>query len=129
MPPLALVLAVGSLAMAMNADLAGSAWRPSHLSSTDLPADNRIVMKFDGGQLTGYGGCNRFFSAYSVSGETIRIGPLASTRKGCPATMDLEASFFAALRAAKTFQHASDRLVLFDAKGGELAQFVQVDDA
>ncbi|MGH6864904.1 MAG: META domain-containing protein [Methyloceanibacter sp.] len=32
-------------------------------------------------------------------GTAIQIGPLASTRKGCLATMTLEMAFFAALRS------------------------------
>src|ERR1700730_1586967 len=98
MPLLTLVLAVGSVGIAMSTDLAGSEWRPSHVSSSDLPLQTKIFIQFKAdGQLTGYGGCNRFFAPYTTSGNTIEIGLLASTRKGCPGTLDLEIAFFTAL--------------------------------
>ncbi len=123
----------------MNADLAGSVWRPTELrgeplvgeSSAALPAETqagvaRMLVEFKpDGQIGGNGGCNRFFGGYTISGDAISIGPLASTRKGCPGLMQLEVSFFATLQAAKSFAADETKLVLFSAAGFKLAEFVR----
>src|SRR6185437_16949339 len=99
-----LVLAVGTAGMTMGVDLAGSEWRPSFMSAMDLPAGVTMQVAFGpDGKIRGTGGCNRFFGGYRVSGAHIRIGPLASTRKGCPGLLKLETAFFATLEAATSF--------------------------
>ena len=77
------------------------------------------------GQISGNGGCNRFFGGYTIAGNAISIGPLASTRKGCPGLMQLEVSFFATLQSAKTFAADETKLVLFSAAGFKLAEFAR----
>jgi heat shock protein HslJ len=123
-----LVLAVGTAGMTMGVDLAGSEWRPSFISASELPAGNHMAVQFNpDGKITGNGGCNHFFGAYTISGNHIRIGPLASTRKGCPGLLLAETAFFATLQAAKNFEQDGTTLVLFDAAGTKLAQFVRVE--
>ena len=78
-------------------------------------------------RITGNGGCNRFFGGYAISGNHIKIGPLASTRKGCPGLIKLEATFFATLQAASSFEQTDTTLILFDAAGNTLAQFVRAE--
>ena len=121
-----LVLAVGTAGLTMGADLAGSEWRPSFMSATELPAGIKMQVEFQpDGRITGSGGCNRFFGGYTISGNHIKIGPLASTRKGCPGLIKVEATFFATLQAASSFAQTDTTLILFDASGGRLAQFVR----
>jgi putative lipoprotein len=79
------------------------------------------------GKISGFGGCNQFFGAYSVSDNHIKIGPIASTRKGCPGIIGVEATFFAMLEAAQSFVQEGETLVLFDAAGAKLAQFDRAD--
>jgi len=82
---LGLVLAVGTAGMTMSTDLAGSEWRPSFMSSAEIPSGIHMVVRFNPeGEISGSGGCNHFFGGYTISGNHIKIGPLASTRKGCP---------------------------------------------
>ncbi len=126
---LGLVLAVGTAGMTMGTDLAGSEWRPSFMIASDLPAGTHMLVHFNpDGKVTGSGGCNRFFGSYSTSGNTIKIGPLASTRKGCPGLLEAETAFFATLEAAKSFTQDGDSLVLYDATGTKLAQFVRTEE-
>jgi heat shock protein HslJ len=124
-----LVLAVGTVGMTLGADLAGSHWRPSFISASELPAGIHMQLEFGpDGKITGTGGCNRFFGGYAVSGNSIKIGPLASTRKGCPGIIGAEAAFLATLEAATRFQQDKTTLVLFDAGGLKLAEFVRAED-
>jgi heat shock protein HslJ len=121
---LGLVFVIGTSGMTAGADLAGSTWRPSFMSASELPAGHHMLVEFKpGGEISGNGGCNHFFGPYTISGNAIRIGPLASTRKGCPGLIRVEAAFFAALEAANTFRQDGATLVLFDAAGTELARF------
>jgi heat shock protein HslJ len=123
---LGLVLALGTTGMAMSADLSGSEWRPSFMSASELPGEAHMLVHFNpDGRITGNGGCNQFFGSYTISGDTIRIGPLVSTRKGCPGLLEAETAFFATLEAAKSFAQDGDSLVLFDAAGTKLAQFTR----
>jgi heat shock protein HslJ len=123
-----LAVASGTDGVTAGADLAGSEWLPNFMSESDLPAGNHISVEFKpGGEISGNGGCNRFFGGYTIAGNTIKIGPIASTRKGCPGILRLETAFFATLEAAKTFQRDGSTLVLFGAGGIKLAQFDQAD--
>jgi heat shock protein HslJ len=129
MPLLGLVLAVGTAGMTMGVDLSGSKWNPSFMTRAEIPSGVRMVVQFDPeGRITGYGGCNRFFGGYTISGDHIKIGPLGSTRKGCPGLTQLETSFFATLEAAKSFEQDETTLTLFDAAGERLAQFVRAEE-
>ena len=128
MPLLALVLAINSIGAGMSMDLTGSEWRPSYIHSHAVPAEERIYVAFKpDGQVVGSGGCNRFFGGYTVDGNAIRIGPIASTKKGCPGKYKLETSFLAALQTAKTFDWDGSKLVLFGESGQALAQLIQAD--
>jgi heat shock protein HslJ len=122
-----LALAAGSAGVALAADLLGGDWRPSFLAETDLPAGIQMTVHFGpDGKITGSGGCNQFFGAYAISGNTINIGPIASTRKGCPGIIGGEAAFFAPLEIAKSFTQEGGTLVLFDATGAKIAEFDRV---
>ena len=60
---------------------------------------------------------------YTIDGDSITIGPLASTRKACSsdeAEQKQEASYLAALEVAKTFAVTGNRLDLFR-EGGTFA--------
>jgi heat shock protein HslJ len=126
MPLLGLVLAVGTAGMTMGVDLSGSKWHPSFMTKSEIPSGVHMSVQFGpDGSITGYGGCNRFFGGYTIDGNHIKIGPLGSTRKGCPGLTQLETSFFATLEAAKSFAQDDGTLTLFDAAGDKLAQFVR----
>jgi heat shock protein HslJ len=128
MPLLGLVLAVGTAGMTMSVDLSGSKWQPSFMTASAIPSGVHMTVQFGpGGRITGYGGCNRFFGGYTISGDQISIGPLGSTRKGCPGITQIETSFFRTLQAAKSFTQNDTTLTLFDAAGDKLAQFVRAE--
>ena len=128
-PLLTMALSLGWMGIAMSADLAGGHWRPSTITTESLAPETPIYVAFsDDGKVTGFGGCNRFFGGYTVSGNSIKIGPLASTRKGCPDTLNLEVEFFKALQEAETFQQTDEALVLFGPDGAKLAELVHTDN-
>jgi heat shock protein HslJ len=100
------------------ASLDGSAWNVlgynngkqavvSTLQGTEL------TMGFLEGRVSGNAGCNTYNAPYTVDGDKITIGPLATTRKMCadPAgVMDQEAQFLSALQTAATWKIDGDQL-------------------
>lgn len=71
------------------------------------------------GSITGSTGCNTFSGQYSLQGEAIEIGPLASTRKACGSeeASTQEAGYVAALESAVKIDQVGDGLTLLNAKG------------
>ena len=78
-------------------------------------------LELEGGRVSGTGGCNRLTGTYETSGDTLRFGPLATTRMACEeAVMRRETAFLAALAATTRFEVAGSHLVLFDADRASL---------
>ncbi len=73
-----------------------------------------------GGRIAGFAGCNTFSGLYTVSGETIKFGPLISTKMFCPA-MAIEDNLFRALGQTDNFLTVEDQLFLY--KGNVLQGF------
>lgn len=65
------------------------------------------------GNVFGDSGCNRFTGGYTVHGDRIEIGPLASTLMACPQKqMDAEAVFLKALQASTSYSATATTLKL-----------------
>ncbi len=81
-----------------------------------------LTADFDGTRISGNGGCNSFSGPYSVSGQTIEIGPLASTMMACTddALNTQEQHYLAALQLATSYRITGDRLDLLR-DGGTIA--------
>ena len=62
---------------------------------------------------SGYSGCNRFSGAYTMNGDSLRFGPLVTTRMACEGSLSLEQQYLAALGTVNRFQVTTDSLVLF----------------
>lgn len=82
-----------------------------------------LRLRADSARVEGSTGCNTFFGPYARgSGDALRFGPLASTRRACadaePAAQ--EARFVAALEATRRHALRGDTLVLLDDAGPRL---------
>ena len=72
------------------------------------------------GKLAGFSGCNNYHAAYEVDGETISIGPAATTRKMCAEpqnVMEDELGYLLALERVATFEIKDDKLTMYDEEG------------
>ena len=99
------------------ADLADVEWflRATDLD-TGLPAELEATLIFDGTQVGGSAGCNRYSGSVAegpLPGELSLAGPLAVTMMACqePANR-LEALYLAALQATRGYSFLGGRLVL-----------------
>jgi len=70
-------------------------------------ADSNITLQLEeGGQLSGFAGCNEYNAAYEFDARTISIGPIASTMMACnePAgVMEQEAAYLQALENSQLY--------------------------
>ncbi|MFW2404418.1 MAG: YbaY family lipoprotein [Gammaproteobacteria bacterium] len=90
------------------------------------PEDARLTLAAESGQAAGYTGCNRFSGSLEVDGDRLTLGPLASTRRACIDTMELETAFLAALARVDRYQIIEQELRLY--AGPDIAaSFVAVD--
>jgi heat shock protein HslJ len=88
------------------------------------------------GSLTGSAGCNRYTASYQLDGDSLTVGPAASTMMMCPdpeGVMDQEAAYLKALETVASFELSGDRLTLRTASGAiaveySLAESIGISD-
>ncbi|WP_439272578.1 META domain-containing protein [Pseudochrobactrum sp. HB0163] len=75
------------------------------------------------GDVSGSGGCNRYFGKATITGETISFGTIGSTFMQCPpALMDQETKFLDVLKQTRRFSITNGKLYLLGENGLELAR-------
>jgi heat shock protein HslJ/membrane-bound inhibitor of C-type lysozyme len=81
-------------------------WVVEDLDGRGVIDRSRMTLAFDdAGRVSGSAGCNNFAGRYSLSGEGLKFGDAALTRKACPAAlMEQEARFVAALASVQRFE-------------------------
>lgn len=106
-------------------------WKLVELNGQPVPALERephMILKAEGGRVTGYGGCNSFSGPYTLDEQASRIsfGPLVSTQRGCVAGMDVEQAFAEVLGRVDNYSVNGDHLTLNRARMAPLARFEAV---
>jgi heat shock protein HslJ len=105
----------------------GQAYNNGRGGVVSVIGGTEITARLDGGRLTGSAGCNTYTAFYTLSGNAIAIGSIASTRIACstPAgIMEQEAAYLTALASARTYRIDGERLFLQTADGAQAASFV-----
>ncbi len=99
---------------ATDATLTGQEWSLVSLGGAPMAADSGITATFgEDGTVTGSGGCNRYTGPYTTDGESLTVGPLASTRMSCGQVADdLERTYLGALETAFGFAISGTDLVI-----------------
>jgi heat shock protein HslJ len=117
---------------AQTQDLAGTSWEVISYNNgkqavTSVLAGSSITAEFGkDGTLSGNSGCNSYNGSYTINGNQITIGPLASTRMACSApegVMEQEAQYLAALETAATYQIEGTVLELRTQDGALAVQY------
>jgi len=120
--------AAGGATSGGGSPLEGTTWRlvelggrPARPAGSDAPN-----LRLDAAQKRAGGntGCNSYGGGYELSGESLRFGALASTRRACTdeALNAQEAAFLGALDSTRTWRVTGDTLVL-SGESGVVAQF------
>lgn len=83
------------------------------------------AITFADGNVGGTAGCNSFGGGYTVEGNTLTVGPLASTMMACLDNniMEQEAAVQANLQAAATYTIEGDILTIANAEGETILTF------
>jgi heat shock protein HslJ len=104
--------------------LTGTDWSATGINTgtgavSGLVAGTTVTAVFgDDGTISGNAGCNTYNGTYAVSGKTMTIGPLATTRMACePDVSKQEANYLEALGRVTTYTIRGDQLELRDADG------------
>lgn len=112
--------------------LVGTNWVGSMVNTgteavTNVLQGTSITANFtEDGKLNGSAGCNNYMTSYTTDGDSITIGPAATTRKMCnePAgIMEQEAAFVQMLEQAATYRISGSELELRTADGALIASF------
>jgi heat shock protein HslJ len=90
-------------------------------------AGARVTLELrDDGTLGGFDGCNRFMSGFTLEGDRLTIGPIATTRMACrgpEGVGEQAAAFAAALGTVTGYRIEGDELTLLSAEGTPAARF------
>lgn len=73
-----------------------------------------ILLQENEAKANGLGGCNNFFTTYTLSGKQLKFGLIASTEMFCEGRMDLERKFFKALESIVRYRVSGNYLYLYD---------------
>jgi heat shock protein HslJ len=124
------------LALALSAACGGGAGEASPGSLEGSPWVLRAGVDVDGwesvaptatfadGTVTGSSGCNRYTASYTVDGDALGIGPIASTRMACEPPADaVEHEYLTALEQVAAWRLEDGELVLLDAGDAELLRY------
>jgi heat shock protein HslJ len=107
---------------ATNTTLEGVSWRLSTLAGKApqlaTAASRPVTVRFEAGRVSGFSGCNTFTGSYTIDGDRVTLGRLATTMMACPEPeMALESAFHSALSGTVHYSIHADQLRLIAASG------------
>jgi heat shock protein HslJ len=112
--------------------LTGTNWTLDSFHTADavssVLAGTTITAVFDGqGGVAGSAGCNRYVGSYDVTGTSLSISAIGSTKMHCtsPGVMQQESTYLASIRSTTMFTITGDRLSLAGANGTTLLSFTR----
>ena len=105
------------------ADLDNTSWTLAELNNDQpAPAETGVTIRFQDGQITGFGGCNSYTGNFSLGDDnpfvmTINVmtnGPVAATRQSCPDPVAAqESAYLAALQSVSQWNYLFGKLGLY----------------
>lgn len=105
-------------------ELSGTKW---HLVRADAGVlakhapSSGVTLEFTADRVNGYGGCNSYNGAYTLSAGTLSVGPVGATKRGCmDAAGEIERAWFAMLASKMTVTQDADGLQLRTVDGAAL---------
>jgi heat shock protein HslJ len=96
------------------------------VSGLDVPGVDQATPSaaFADGTVGGSTGCNRYTGPYTVDGDSLELGTIATTQMACPPPADaVERAYVAALQRVAGWQVEGDELLLKDSDGAVLLRY------
>ena len=102
-------------------NLVGKTWVLTNIGSLSTSRDVQTTLEFsEDNQLSGSGGCNRYFGSYELNEGSFSVSGIGSTRKMCPENaMTQEQNYILTLEGANAIKMFGDNLVIYS---GEVFQ-------
>jgi len=90
--------------------LTGTTWILVSIDDVAVAAGLEGTLAFDAGAASGSSGCNTFSGTYTLSGQDLAFGPLATTRMACvdEAASAFEAAYLVALEGVTAWAVPQD---------------------
>ena len=90
-------------------------------STPTIAGDGTVTLAVDSGRIAGRAPCNTYNAEFTIDGDRVEVGPIATTRMDCePATNKAETAFLKALAKLDTIAADGDRLTMTGGDGVEL---------
>lgn len=108
--------------------LLGTTWNLVEMNNREIqhPGPQIPHMHFEEEKVTGNDGCNNFFGGYTLDGNKLKFGMLASTRMACPKINDLDIEFNKMISMTSSYRINGNKLELFE-NDKLLASFLAVE--
>jgi len=118
----------GTVADSTNVSLEKTYWKLNSVGdgSITIAAGTReihLTLQPDALRVSGFSGCNTFTGTYTLAGNKLVFGNLASTMMACPHGMEIEQAVQQALAATASWRIDAQTLELLDPSGTVLAVF------
>jgi heat shock protein HslJ len=88
-----------------------------------VPDGITISLSMEDGRAGGTGGCNVYFTDYTLDGFDLTFGPVGSTMMYCEGASEVEQAYLANLAAVAAYQSGGIQMALLDANGDFLLEF------
>jgi len=110
-------------------DLIGTSWLATDIIGKSMTEGAKSTLNFvAAGRVAGRGGCNRFFGAVTIDGQSIEFGKIGSTMMACPPPMmEQEKRYLEALGQAKRFEVKDGMLFIYGTGPVPVIQFTQTE--
>ena len=111
-----------------SAELFDTYWKLTRVAGRPVQVGHNerephVLLRSEGHQLAGFGGCNRLLGTFEVDGASIRFGPLGATMMACQEGEETERALTQALERATSWQITGQHLELVDEGGEVTARF------
>ena len=111
----------------LSEKLKNTKWKLSEMGQTKLP-EKEITISFDKNKVNGNSGVNNYFGSYEIKNNSIKIGPVGSTRMAGPENlMKIEFEYLKLLQDSKTIEFNNNLLIL-TTNDGKVLKFEKIDD-
>ncbi|MBA3468274.1 MAG: META domain-containing protein [Herpetosiphonaceae bacterium] len=109
----------GDAVPSIPANLVGTRWRlvsygPASAATAALPQTEITLELAQNGKMSGWAGCNGYFSSATITGEQLQLSPVGNTDAGCydQAITSQERAFLDALYEAQTIALVDSTLTI-----------------
>jgi copper homeostasis protein (lipoprotein) len=112
----------------VSMELQNTYWKLTRLEGAPVvlapqQREPNLVFRTEQNRVTGSGGCNNLNGSYTLKGNEITLGRVASTMMACANSMDTEYNFLKSLETVRTWKILGQHLELYGVDGSIVARF------